>query len=54
MWESVLVMAELFSRAARRVGDAFGYAYPDEDEERELHLIERIRRTPTGSSNLAD
>ena len=54
MWESVLVMAELFSRAARRVGDAFGYAYPDEDEERVLHLIERIRRTHAGASNLAE
>ena len=51
MWASVLVMAKLFSRAARRVGDAFGFAYAD--EERVLHLIERIRRTPPGASDLA-
>jgi len=53
MWASVLEMAKLFSRAARRVGDAFGYAYPDEDEECVLSLIERIRRTPPGASDLA-
>jgi hypothetical protein len=47
-------MAALFGRVGRQVGKRFGYAYPHEDEQRVLALVDRMQRTPPGAGDLAE
>ena len=54
IWAAVMSMEALFGSVGRQVGERFGYAYPHEDEQRVLALVDRIHRTPPGAGDLAE
>jgi aminoglycoside 6-adenylyltransferase len=44
-WRALFAMTALFRRVAREVGQALGYAYPLELDERVSAYLERVRLT---------
>ncbi|HAL15935.1 MAG TPA: aminoglycoside adenylyltransferase [Anaerolineaceae bacterium] len=45
-WQALFAMGSLFRRAAQRVAEAFGFTYPEQDDERVCAFIRRIRDLP--------
>ena len=52
IWDSLLIMGDMFRNVGRQVGAHFGYAYPEDDDERVTAHLWHVRLLPKDAKEI--
>ena len=52
IWDSLLIMGDMFRKVVRQVGAHFGYAYPEDDDERVTAHLWHVRLLPKDAKEI--